>query len=180
MRNGNRFQVSAGKFRHLLRLPWMRSLAVLLQDKLQGWPHVGPLQSGVAWTIARLCWPISRFFLARLTTAWVTSSPACLHVYRAPALNCLWYHRAPSINGRTVWEDLRDAMERTIQDSDTGTLPLFFFLCVFLGIFPSVQLFPGSCRTGAHRGSYESTPRWCQVRKEETMRQFSLRKHLMI
>lgn len=137
------FRVSAGKFRHLLRLPWMRSLAVLLQDKLQGWPHVGPLQSGVAWTIARLCWPISRFFLARLTTAWVTSSPACLHVYRAPALNCLWYHRAPSINGRTVWEDLRDAMERTIQDSDTGTLTLFqLFPRCLSGDFPLRSALP--------------------------------------
>lgn len=103
-RNGCRFQVSADEFRHLPRLPWARSLAVLLQAKLQGWPHVGPLQPGLAWTIARLCWPISRFFLARLTTAWVTSSPARLRVYRAPALNCRWFHRAPSIKSLTVWK----------------------------------------------------------------------------
>lgn len=124
-RNGCRFQVSADEFWHLPRLPGTRSFAVLLQDKLQGWPHVGPLQPGPAWTIARLCWPISRFFLARLTTAWVTSSPARLHVYQAPALNCLWFHRAPSIKSRTVWKDLRDGMERTIRHSDTGPLPLF-------------------------------------------------------
>lgn len=137
MRNGNRFGVSADVFLHLPGLPWMRSLAVLLQDKLQGWPHVGPLQSGLAWTIARLCWPISHFFLARLTTAWVTSSPACLRVYRAPALNCLWYHRAPSINGCTVCK----MTSRTRWKKPSGILTRdpsrFFPLSVFLGIFPS-------------------------------------------
>lgn len=137
MRNGNRFGVSTDVFLHLPGLPWMRSLAVLLQDKLQGWPHVGPLQSGVAWTIARLCWPISHFFLARLTTAWVTSSPACLRVYRAPALNCLWYHRAPSINGCTVCK----MTSRTWWKKTSGILTrdpsCFFPLSVFLGIFLS-------------------------------------------
>lgn len=134
-RNGCRFQVSADEFRHLPRLPWARSLAVLLQAKLQGWPHVGPLQPGLAWTIARLCWPISRFFLARLTTAWVTSSPARLRVYRAPALNCRWFHRAPSIKSLTVWKNLQDGVERTIRDSDTGPLTLFFPRCLS-GDFP--------------------------------------------
>lgn len=136
-RNGYRFQVRADKFQHLPRLPWMRSLAVLLQDKLQGWPHVGPLQPGLPGTIARLCWPILRFFLARLTTAWVTSSPARLHVYQAPALNCLWFHRAPSI--KSVWKDLQDEAERTIRDSDTGPTSVFSLLS-FWGFSPPFSI----------------------------------------
>lgn len=173
MRNVNRFGVSADVFLHLPGLQWMRSLAVLLQDKLQGWPHVGPLQSGLAWTIARLCWPISHFFLARLTTAWVTSSPACLRVYRAPALNCLWYHRAPSINGCTVCKmTSRTRWKKNARD------PAFFPSVSFWGFSP--LLFPLALGSGAHRGSYDSSVRWRQTWNEETMRQFSLCRRLMI
>lgn len=170
--------VSADVFLHLPGLPWMRSLAVLLQDKLQRWPHVGPLQSGVAWTIARLCWPISRFFLARLTTAWVTSSPACLRVYRAPALNCLWYHRTPSINGCTVvkWPPGRNGKKRP--GFWHGTPPAFFPSVSFWGFSP--LLFPVALGSGAHGGSYDSSLRWRQTWNEETVRQFSLCRHLMI
>lgn len=57
--------------------------------------------------------------------------------------------------------------------------PSRFFLAVFLGIFPSVQRFSLACGTGAHRGSYDGSLRWRQMRNE-TMRQFSLHRHLMI
>lgn len=75
---------------------WIKSITVLLQDKLKKLPHAGALQSGLAWTIASLCWSILRCSLAclrPLTTAWVTSFPALLHVYGVLAPNCLWYHR---------------------------------------------------------------------------------------
>lgn len=55
----------------------------------------------------------------------------------------------------------------------------FFSLAVFLGIFPSVQRLSLACGTGAHRGSYDGSPRWSQT-QNETMRQFSLHRHLMI
>lgn len=111
-------------------------LTVLLQDKLQGWPHVGPVQPGPGpRTIARLCW-------AHLAFLFSASDHSLSHILPCSArmftehrpLNCLWFHRAPSIKSRTVWKDLQDGVERTIPDSDTGPLPPFFF---FFSLSPS-------------------------------------------
>lgn len=58
------------------------------QDRPKEWPHAGPLPSGLARTIARLCRSILLFSpacLRPLTTAWVTSFPAFLRVYGVPA-----------------------------------------------------------------------------------------------
>lgn len=77
------------------RFESIKSITVPLLDTLQEWPHAGPLQSGLARTIAGLCGSILRFSWAglwTLTADWVTSFPALLRVYGVLVLNYLWYH----------------------------------------------------------------------------------------
>ncbi len=143
------------------------SITVPLQDKLKEWPHAGPLQSGLAWTIASLCWSILRFSLAclrPLTTAWVTSSQALLHVYGVLALNCLWYHGPWVLRVALFEKTSRTGVERTIQGfAAAAGLIQETPASVSLGrVFPSVQHSSLLCGTGACRWHCDSSLWWPQ------------------
>lgn len=150
-RKGGGFQVSADELGHLPGLPGTRSLAVLLQDKLQGWPHVGPLQPGPARTIAHLCWAHLAFLFSASdhSLSHILPCLACVFTERR-ALNCLWFHRAPSIKSRTVWKRPPGRGGKNHPGFWHGAPPAFFSRCLS-GDFP---LRPGfsslACGTGAH------------------------------
>lgn len=120
------------------------------------WPHAGPLQSGLAWTIATLCWSIPRFFLARPRPAddslshILPSTPVCL---RNAGAQLHMISRALGIKSRTVSKDLQNALERAIQASDTGN-PLHSAMASL------------ACGTGACRGHYDSWLWWLQWHHE--------------
>lgn len=132
------------------------SIPVLLQDKLKEWPHAGPLQSGLAWTIATLCWSIPRFFLARPRPAddslshILPRTPVCL---RSAGAQLHMISRALGIKSRTVSKDPQNTVERTVQASDTGN-PLHSAMASL------------ACGTGACRWHYDSWLWWLQWHHE--------------
>lgn len=118
-----------------------------VRRQLKQWPHAGPLQSGLAWTIASLCWSIPRSFLARQRQAdhglshILPSSPACL---RSAGAQIAYDITGRSIKSRTVWKDLQNGIEIATQCFDTGTpFP------PSLVVFRSIQHSSLACGTGA-------------------------------
>lgn len=120
VRNRNKWDISGHggmdpTFSTYLDSHELKSITVLLGDKLKLWPHAGPLQSGLPWTIASLCWSIPRFSLAHLRQAdhslshILPSSPACL---RSAGAQLPMISRGLGIKSRTVWKDLQDGVEK--------------------------------------------------------------------
>lgn len=114
--------------------------------------------------------------LRPLTAAWVTSFPVLLLVYGVFALSCLRYNEALGIKRSTVWEDLQNEVERTIQgllqlhmeeNPSSGSL---------LRVFPPFRCPHWSVVNAAPMIPVTSHKKWRNLMMES----FSLNRHLMI
>lgn len=183
-RNRNKWDISGhggmdSTFSTYLDSHELKSITVLLGDKLTLWPHPGLLQSGLAWTIASLCWSIPRFSLAHLRQAdhslshILPSSPACL---RSASAQLPMISRALGIKSRTVWKDLQDGVEKNHPGfwhrKPPSSVSLFS---------PSIQHSSLACGTGACKWHYDS-PLWWHHAWNDVRRPWNrlLHRHLMI
>lgn len=88
-------------------------------------------------------------------------SPACLQRAGSQLSMTL---QTWGIKSHTVWKDLQDGMERTIQRTTTGlTQETPIALCLST-VFPTVQHSSSDCRTGACRR--QLTAQWHHIRND--------------